>query len=122
MHSHEADDVLLGMFERLGVDFERPRELNFYFSFPTESTADNAMRTLAEKNLSVNKLRVDPPWWKRLFVKPEWTVVVRGEMPLDEPKIKRITTTFQRIASANSGEYDGWEANVMDDQIDAAQF
>jgi hypothetical protein len=31
--------------------------------------------------------------------------------------IKQATTAFQQIATACNGQYDGWEANVMDNQI-----
>ncbi len=122
MHSHDADDILLGMFKQLGVDFKKPREINFYFVFPNEADADNAIRALAQKKVAAEKYKIDVPWWKRLFVKPQWTLSVTREMPLDEPKIKAITTAFQQIAAANHGSYDGWEANVMGENLDMSRL
>lgn len=122
MHTHESDDVLLGMFRQLGLDLAKPREVNFYFVFPDEVHADGAMQILQQKKLNVDKFKIDVPWWKRLFVSPQWSLSVTRQMPLDEAKIKQITTLFQQVAMANGGEYDGWEANVMGDQLDISQL
>ena len=42
MHTHDGDDELLGTLRQVGVDFAKPRELNFYFLFPGEAEADRA--------------------------------------------------------------------------------
>jgi hypothetical protein len=122
MHDHQGDDEILGMLKQLGVDFAKARELNFYFMFPSEADADNAAKLLAEKKLTSEKFKIDVAWWKRLFAKPRWAVSVTHNMPLDETKIKKTTTLFQQIAAKCNGQYDGWEANVMDDQINADQL
>jgi len=121
MHTHEEDDALLEVFKQLGVDLQKPRELIFYFLFSTELDTDNASRSLDQKTIASEKFKVDPPWWKRLFAKPRWALSVTRTMPLDESKIKQTTSAFQEVASTHNGQYDGWEANVMDDHIDAAQ-
>ncbi|MEZ6094628.1 MAG: ribonuclease E inhibitor RraB [Pirellulaceae bacterium] len=122
MHTHNEDDALLGVFKQLGLDFKKPREINFNFFFPTETAADMAVRLLAEKKVDSDKMKIDPPWWKRFFAKPTWAVIATRKMSLDEGKIKQITTAFQRIASSCGGDYDGWEANVMGDQIDESKL
>jgi hypothetical protein len=33
-----------------------------------------------------------------------------------------LTTFFQKIAGKHQGEYDGWEANVMGDQLDMSKM
>jgi hypothetical protein len=119
MHDHDGDDELLGMLTQLGVDFKKPREINFYFVFPTEPNADQAKTLLSQKRFNSEKIKLDVPWWKRLFAKPQWMLSVTHTMPLDESQIKNTTTLFTQIANASNGDYDGWEANVMDDQIDA---
>ncbi|MCU0720133.1 MAG: ribonuclease E inhibitor RraB [Pirellula sp.] len=118
MHTHESDDVLFGMLKQLQIDFQRPREVNFYFVFKNQSNADGASRLLQQKNWTIDRFTIDPPWWKRLFAKPTWWISVTREMQLDEKGVKAITTEFQKIAESFDGEYDGWEANVVDDQID----
>jgi hypothetical protein len=118
VHDHTGDDELLHTFRQLGIDLAKPRELNFYFIVPTEADADSARSLLSKKQLTSEKLVLDLPWWKRLFAKPEWMVSVTRTMPLDEAQIKKLTTHFQQIARECHGRYDGWEANVMDDQID----
>ena len=122
MHDHDGDDELLETFRQLGVDFAKPREINFYFIFSNEADADSAGKLLVEKKLDPDKFKVDVPWWKRLFTKPNWLVSVTRTMPLDEAKIKQATTLFQQIATKCNGHYDGWEANVMDDQIDVERL
>jgi hypothetical protein len=118
MHTHESDDVLFGMLKQLQIDFQRPREVNFYFVFKNQSKADGASRVLQQKKWSIDRFTIDPPWWKRLFAKPTWWISVTREMQLNENEVKAITTEFQKIAESFDGEYDGWEANVVDDQID----
>jgi hypothetical protein len=122
MHNHDGDDELLGVFKQLGVNLTKPREVNFYFVFPTEPQADSAQALLAQSKLQSEKIPLDVPWWKRLFTKPEWMVSVTQTMPLDETKIKGATSLFQKIATKCNGRYDGWEANVMDDNINADQL
>jgi Regulator of ribonuclease activity B len=122
MRTHKADDVLLGTLRQYGVDFQIPRELNFYLVFPAEADADNASAALTQKKISSDKFNLDPPCWKRLFAKTQWSLSTTCEMPLDEAKIKQITTAFQQLALANYGEYDGWKANVADDNLNSAQF
>ena len=122
MHNHDADDELLGVFGKLGVDLAKPREVNFYFLFATEPEAENARTLLSQSKLDSEKSRIGVPWWKRLFAKPQWMVSVTQTMPLDEAKLKGATSLFQKIATKCNGRYDGWEANVMDDQISADQL
>lgn len=122
MHTHVADEQLLQVLKQIGVDFKKPREINFYFVFTTEFSAAAAARVLEQKKLSVEKFQIDPPWWKRLFVKPTWTLAVTRQMPLDEAKIKSITTVFQQVATAHNGSYDGWEANVAGEQLDESKL
>ena len=118
MHTHESDDVLFGMLRQLAIDFQRPREVNFYFVFKNQGNADSAAQILQQRKWSIDFFTIDPPWWKRLFAKPTWWISVTREMQLNEQEIKAITTEFVKIAESFDGEYDGWEANVVDDQID----
>lgn len=122
MHTHEGDDMLLGIFKQLEIDFTKPREVNFYFVFPTESDAQNASKDLEKIDFACEQFRYDPPWWKRLFVKPNWTVSTTRQMAIDESEIKRLTTAFTSIATRHNGQYDGWEASVADDNIDASKL
>lgn len=122
MHDHNGDDELLATFRHLGVDLAKPREVNFYFILPAEADADNARKLLAQSKFESEKHQMDLPWWKRLFAKPQWVVSLTQQMPLNEAKIKNLTTQFQKIGTTCNGRYDGWEANVMDDHINAEQL
>ena len=122
MHNHEGDDTLFEVFKQLEVDFKKPREVNFYFVFPTLECAQGAAEDLVKIEFECELFRYDPPWWKRLFVRPSWSVSTTRQMPLDESEIKRLTTAFSSIASRHQGQYDGWEASVVDDDIDASKL
>ena len=117
MHSHQGDEQLFGILNQMGVDMAKPRELNFYFGFPNEAAADSAMKVLTTRKFQSEKSVNQPPFWKRLFVKPDWTVSASREMALDKETVKKITTLFQQIANKYEGNYDGWEANVMGDNL-----
>lgn len=119
MHDHDGDVELLVTLKQIGVDFRKSRELNFYFLFHSEEQANNARKLLEQKKLEVDIMKLDVPWWKSLFVKPDWSVSVTQTMALDEGKIKNLTTQFQQIAKQCGGEYDGWEADVSGDNISA---
>jgi hypothetical protein len=118
MHDHHGDDELLGTLKQLGVDLAKPREINFYFIFPSEADASAACSRLVQQKLEAEKFQATVPWWKRLFAKPDWLVAATGHMPLNETEIKKLTTLFQQLAAQCHGRYDGWEANVMGDDID----
>jgi len=122
MHAHEADENLFQTLEQMGVDFDKTREINFYFIFPSEQSASAAQTLLKEKDFDSERLKLDVPWWKRLFVKPNWAVSVTQNMTIDRNRIKNLTTLFEGIAAQCSGRYDGWEANVMDDDIDISKL
>ncbi|MFN5272123.1 MAG: ribonuclease E inhibitor RraB [Planctomycetota bacterium] len=122
MHNHEGDDTLFEVFKQLGIDFSKSREVNFYFVFPTQEDAQGAMEDLSKIDFESEVFRYEAPWWKRLFVKPSWCVSTTREMALEETEIKRLTTAFTSIATRHRGEYDGWEANVAEDNIDASSI
>lgn len=122
MHDHAGDDELLGIFRRLGVDLDKEREVNFFFLFPDEASAERAKKLLADRNYDADLSELVVPFWKRLFAKPKWSVLVQQMIPLDEAKIKGMTTHFQQIAMQCGGNYDGWEASVAGDNINADQL
>ena len=122
MHDHNSDDVLLDVFRQLGIDLQQPRELIFYFVFKSEEMADHACQLVSAHQFLASKVELEVPWWKRIFVKPDWSVAAKKHLPIDENVIKSITTGFQRIAVQCGGTYDGWEADVSGDQLNANQF
>lgn len=122
MHDHEADEQLLQTLEQMGVDFHKTRELNYYFEFASEPDANAAQRRLKEKGFDSECLKLDVPWWKKLFAAPKWAVCATENAAIDRQRIKGLTTQFEGIASQSKGRYDGWEANVMEDDIDVSRL
>ena len=55
-------------------------------------------------------------------MKLKWAVSVTRNMSIDLKKIKNLTTLFEALSAQCSGRYDGWEANVMDDDIDPSRL
>ena len=122
MHDHQSDDMLLSMFQKLGVDPKKSRELNFYFIFASQDDAACAVESIKQRDMVAEISHIKPPFWKRLFVRSKWLVSTTAHMAMDESKLKQLTTVFQKIASDCNGNYDGWEANVMGEQLDVSQL
>lgn len=118
MHDHHGDEQLFSVFEQIGADLQKVREINFYFYFPSEAHAKQAQSMLAARKVEsiVNVSRVS--LWKRLFEKPAFSVLATRQMALDKPLMKKITSLFQQIATKCSGRYDGWEACMIGDSLD----
>jgi hypothetical protein len=121
MHTHDGDDQLLSMLRQLSIDLSKPRELNFYFVFATVQEAEKGAGLLGSFQFEPEVYKLPVPWWKKLFAKPQWCVTFSKRMSVTDKNIKKLTTEFQKIAEACNGSYDGWEMNVMDDNIDESQ-
>ena len=118
MHGHDGDDELLSMMRQLSIDMTKPREVNFYFVFPNQAAALEAKELLQSFKFEPDEYPIPLPWWKKLFAKPQWGVTFTQHMALQESNVKQLTTELQKIAEACGGDYDGWEANVADENID----
>ena len=117
MHDHDGDDVLLSMLGQLEIDLTKPREVNFYFVFSDLQGAESGAELLKSFQFEPEVYKFPLPWWKRFFAKPQWCITFSKQMVVSESHIKRLTTEFQKIAEASDGSYDGWEVNVMDDNV-----
>ncbi len=122
MHNHDGDRMLFSVFEKLGVSFTKPREINFYFVFSEQDKANAASSILQKRNLAAKVHEIRQPWWKRLFAKSNWSVSITRQMPMDRDVIMKMTTLFQQIATRCGGTYDGWEASVVGDNLDPSNF
>ena len=118
MHSHEGDEILFQMFQQLGLDLSKQREINFNFVFSTQDGLTRASGLLSKNKFETLEYEIPRPWWKLLFSKPEWGLTATRHLALDKRRILDLTTEFQKLARSNGGTYDGWEANVMGDNID----
>ncbi len=122
MHTHEGDRQLLQVLRQIGVDFTKVREINFYFIVPSQEAAGQAQGILQQKNIPSTVSELDVPWWKKLFAKPQFSLCATMHMALDESRIMQATTLFQQIATRVNGNYDGWEANVMGENLKMENF
>jgi hypothetical protein len=122
MHDHDGDDELLSMLRQLSIDLAKPREVNFYFVFSNLQGAENGAEMLRSFQFEPEVYKIPVPWWKKFFAKPQWCITFSKQMVVSESNIKRLTTEFQKIAEASDGSYDGWEVNVMDDNIGEKQL
>lgn len=122
MHDHDGDDQLLQMLRQLSIDLSKPREVNFYFIFPSEPNAAKAAELLCSFKFEPEVYKIPLPWWKRFFAKPDWCITFTKQFEISEANMKRLTSEFQKIAEACNGSYDGWEVNVADDNIGEQQL
>ena len=118
MHTHEGDDALFQMFNQLGMDLKKKREVDFNFVFSEEENAVRAKVVLAKNGFETNHYEIPQPWWKRLFAKSDWGMTASRELALDKQAIKTLTTKLQKTALKFNGVYDGWGTSVADEQLD----
>ena len=122
MHDHDGDKILFSVFEQIGVNFNRPRRINFFFVFPEQSKANAASAILKQRNMNPQISEITQPWWKRWFASSKWSVMVSREMTLDRDVIMKMTTLFQQIATRCNGVYDGWEASVEGENLNLGEL
>jgi hypothetical protein len=105
-----ADRAALRMLREtssmLDADGHEPREVSFYLYFATRAVAERAAAQVAS-------LPIDSP---RLTVGVEpagrgvtWLCLVTIEVVPSDQAIRRVCADLRALASANGGEFDGWE-------------
>ena len=89
-----------------GSDMDAPHLLEFYLYFPTRADADRAAKTLAASGYETS---VDGPDEDR-----EFQLYAAREAKLELAAIDRMEGELQKVAKAEKGYYDGWEAAVVE--------
>lgn len=77
-----------------------------YLYFPTEEAARVAEAAIVGGGEFAVEVRLGAD-------DVNWLVLARHRVVPDEAQIEHLRAMFEALASAGSGEYDGWEAEVV---------
>ena len=103
-----ADQAVVDNLRRVGVDIEEPREIEFFFYFPTEVAALQAASELAGRGFEV---QTTPSHGDE-----KWLCFATILMMPDVAALMRLREQFKSLADLLGGEYDGWGTGVIADE------
>jgi regulator of RNase E activity RraB len=103
--SAEADRQTLNALRDAGSDLTKPTDVNAYLYFEDREAAE---RAAADANTPEMTATV-----QRAADDSAWLCLVTGTMVPSETAIRALSIRLLAVASAHSGEYDGWEAAVV---------
>jgi hypothetical protein len=114
MIDHEGDRQVLKALADHGSDLTKPHHIVYYFYFPSKKAAIAAATRLKQDGFEIQRVGPAPgPWWKRIFGFGKWSCVAETHLVPTEDTMCRTTDRFNAIASELGGEYDGWEAGIV---------
>jgi hypothetical protein len=99
----QLDRVILEQLRGKGANLALPRHVLHFLDFPDESSARSAAEAVEGAGFETT---VVPP---KDDASP-WAVRAEATRVVDETTVDTHRAVFERIALANRGEYDGWEA------------
>jgi hypothetical protein len=104
--SHSFGAEVLDQLRDMGSDISKPHSFDFYLYVPTEVAARQAADKVRESEYAAEVLpgASGGNWLCRAT-----TTIVPELAPLDE-----IGNFFEQIAAALNGDFDGWEADVIE--------
>jgi regulator of RNase E activity RraB len=102
----ENNAAVIDGLREAGTDMDAPHLLEFYSYFPSREAADRAAKALVSKGY---KTEVDGPDEDK-----EFELYASRESKLDVAAIDAFERELDKVATAEKGYYDGWEAAVVD--------
>lgn len=99
------DEKTLAQLRAAGSDLSKPHEIDHWLYFKSKSDAEAAARDLLAKGFIVQSVAKS---------KKEWRVLAHHRMVPDSQAIGATTRLLESVAAAHSGEYDGWETQVVE--------
>lgn len=94
---------MLRQLERGGADLTRPRHVLHFLYFSDEEHARQAAEEAEHAGYDVSLTAPDE-------AVAQWSVRAESTRVVDFTNVAGFRAFFARIAAANGGEYDGWEA------------
>lgn len=105
-----ADRAALRMLREtssmLDADAAEPREASFYLYFKSRESAERASAEVATLSIETRRLHVSVEPAARGTT---WLCLVTVEIALSDRAIRRVCAALRAVATANGGEFDGWE-------------
>jgi regulator of RNase E activity RraB len=104
--SLEGDRQVLAQLRKAGADLTKTTEVNFYLYFQDRAAAESAAVHAGEGPLvaTVRQAADDSTW----------LCFVSGQMVPAEALIHAHAARLLSLATAHGGEYDGWEAAIVE--------
>jgi Regulator of ribonuclease activity B len=101
----ELDLLVVRQLESAGADLGRPRHVVHYLYFEAE---EGARRAAGEIEAAGYGVAVAAPEGDV----EQWAVRAEATRVVDPTTVAAFRASFERIAAAGGGEYDGWEASA----------
>ena len=99
----DTDRLVLRQLEGLGADLTQARHVLHFLYFSTEAEARGAADGIEKGGYEVT---VTPPDENVA----QWSVRAEATRVVDATTVAGFRESFERVATACQGEYDGWEA------------
>ena len=100
----DLDGQVLKQLVAAGSDLSKPHDVEFFLYFPDEGRASEAHRALLAEGYTG---QVD-----RAARGPGWLCFVTKQIVPSHAAMVAIRRRMTQLATAGSGEYDGWETSV----------
>jgi Protein of unknown function (DUF1260). len=96
----------LAQLRQAGADLTKPTKINFYLYFKDRASADSAAVHAGDDPFVATVRRAGDD--------TSWLCFVSGQMVPSEAAIHAHAVRLLALATAHGGEYDGWEAAVVE--------
>jgi len=101
----DLDQQVLDQLKKAGSDLSKPHNIEFFIYFPTEASANDAVKDI--------KVEVDNVKVQLGADKKNWLCFATKRMVPDHDKLVALRKRFNEIAHKGNGEYDGWGTEVV---------
>jgi hypothetical protein len=106
MTTGDPDEDVIGQLRAAGADLSKPAHTLFYIYVVTEEGAKRVAGAVGDTGLQAE---VRPAALGR-----GWLCLLQGQLVPSLDDMKKYRSRFKRLAIAEGGEYDGWEAAVVE--------
>ena len=98
------DSDVIAALQSAGSDLSKPHPIDFFLYFPSQSSADQVSKTLAAQGDSTSVEASEDS---------QWLVLANRQLVPTDSALAKIRSDLTALASAQGGEYDGWESMVV---------
>lgn len=106
MVKNQQDTEVLAALVEAGSDVSQPHDVDFYVYLPSEPAAGAVAAALKEENLTAE---VRPA-----AMGGNWLCLAHGTFVPTIENMGRYRSVIEALVHVHGGEYDGWEAKVVD--------
>lgn len=100
-----TDENTLAQLVKAGSNLSKPHEIDHWLYFKSQRDAETAAKELQNKGFSAVSVAAS---------RHEWRVKAHNRLVPSHAAVAANTALLESVASTNSGEYDGWETQVVE--------